>query len=152
MHHLQIQPVSAATRTDWIKLRHELWPDCPLARHELEIDQLLAGTGIVALAWINGTAVGFAEVSIRADHVEGTSTTPVHYLEGWYVRESHRGTGVGRALINFIEKWSLDHGFTELASDAELEDALSIKLHDRLGFREVGRTVHFVKPIRQPAD
>lgn len=32
-------------------------------------------------------------VSIRADHVEGASITPVPYLEGWYVAAAYRGRG-----------------------------------------------------------
>lgn len=143
----KINQATATDREEWIAMRHELWPDCPLDRHRLEVDQLLAGTGVIALAWVDGAAAGFAEVSIRNDHVEGTSSAPVPYLEGWYVREAHRGAGIGRALIDFVEQWGRSRGFAELASDAELDNTLSIKLHARLGFREVGRTVHFVKHI-----
>lgn len=142
---LELKSATVADRDTWIAMRYELWPDCPLERHRLEIDQLLAGPGVVALAWMDGESVGFAEVSIRKDHVEGTSISPVPYLEGWYVRATHRGKGVGRALMTFVEQWSLDHGFTELASDAELENTLSIALHKKLGFSEVGRSVHFAK-------
>lgn len=147
MNRIEISPATAADREEWIAMRYELWPDCPRERHQLEIDQLLVGTGVVALAWVGGAAAGFAEVSIRADHVEGTSIAPVPYLEGWYVREAHRGSGVGRALIHFVEQWARSRGFSELASDAELENTLSITLHAQLGFREIGRSVHFVKRI-----
>lgn len=147
MNRIEIRPATAADREEWIAMRYELWPDCPRERHQLEIDQLFVGTGVVALAWVSGAPAGFAEVSIRADHVEGTSIAPIPYLEGWYVREAHRGAGVGRALIDFVEQWARSRGFSELASDAELENTLSIKLHAQLGFREVGRSVHFVKRI-----
>lgn len=130
-------------------MRHELWPHCSLERHQLEIDELLAGAGVVALAWLGESAIGFAEISIRSDHVSGTSTVPVPYLEGWYVRADQRSAGVGRALINFVEAWSKSRGFIELASDAELDNTLSIALHSKLGFREVERTVHFVKSLQQ---
>ncbi|HEY1121509.1 MAG TPA: GNAT family N-acetyltransferase [Haloferula sp.] len=140
-------------RADWIKLRYELWPHCPIDRHNLEIEQLLESDGIIAVAEIDGTLAGFAEVSIRQDHVEGTRVSPVPYLEGWFVTSIHRNLGIGRGLLDFVEKWALDRGFDELASDAELENLDGISLHGKLGFAEVGRTVHFVKSLHSgPSD
>lgn len=134
-------------RADWIQLRYELWPHCPIERHDLEIQQLLKSDGIVAVAELDGTLAGFAEVSIRHDHVEGTRTSPVPYLEGWFVNDTYRNLGIGRGLLDFVERWAIARGFDELASDAELENEHGINLHTKLGFTEVGRTVHFVKPL-----
>lgn len=108
---------------------------------------MLGSEGVVALAEIGTEVVGMAEVSIRRDHVEGTTVTPVPYLEGWFVTEAYRRRGIGRALLGFVEKWASGHGFTEMASDAEIQNSHSIRLHGRLGFREVGRSVHFVKRL-----
>ncbi|HEX5418865.1 MAG TPA: aminoglycoside 6'-N-acetyltransferase [Gammaproteobacteria bacterium] len=132
---------------DWTRLRQTLWPDCPPERHRLEVTQVLGSPGIVALAFADDTLAGFAEVSVRSDHVEGTQDSPVPYLEGWFVESAYRGQGIGKALIAFVERWAGDNGYSELASDAELENQLSIRLHHRLGFREVGRSVHFVKQL-----
>ena len=134
-------------RKGWEQLRSQLWPECPLERHRLEIEQLLAGSGVVALASAGKELVGFVEVSMRVDHVEGTTSAPVAYLEGWYVAEKFRGQGIGRALLAFAEKWAADQGFQELASDAELANTHSIRLHKIAGFQEVGRSVHFVKSL-----
>lgn len=144
--------IRAATRNDredWAKLRSQLWPDCPPERHQLEVDQLLAGTGEIAIACVDGEAVGFAEVSIRADHVEGTTSSPVPYLEGWFVAEPFRGRGIGRALLAFAETWARNRGFREFASDADPANAASLRAHAKLGFREVGRSVHFVKTLER---
>jgi aminoglycoside 6'-N-acetyltransferase I len=105
------------------------------------------GSGIVAVAHCNGILVGFAEASIRADHVEGTTVVPVPYLEGWFVLEEYRHFGVGRSLITFVEEWARNLGHKELASEAEIGNERSIRLHSVLGFREVGRSVHFVKSL-----
>jgi aminoglycoside 6'-N-acetyltransferase I len=51
-------------------------------------------------------------------------------------------------LISFVEQWATSEGFSELASDAELQNSHSIALHATLGFREVGRSVHFVKTLK----
>jgi aminoglycoside 6'-N-acetyltransferase I len=145
--HVIYRTARETDRPEWIRLRHELWPDCPVDRHELEIAQLLKSEGIVALAEIHGSLGGFAEISLRHDHVEGTRASPVPYLEGWFVAPAHRCRGIGRGLLDFVEQWAIAHGFHELASDAELENLQGISLHTRLGFAEVGRTVHFVKPL-----
>jgi aminoglycoside 6'-N-acetyltransferase I len=150
MNHAAIE-YRAATPNDrlqWIALRFQLWPDCPMERHQLELDQLLKSDGVVAVADQSGELVGFAEVSIRGDHVEGTRFAPVPYLEGWYVKPGYRGKGIGRALVTFVEHWAVAHGFQEIASDAEIDNAQSVQLHVQLGFSEVGRTVHFVKQLR----
>jgi aminoglycoside 6'-N-acetyltransferase I len=50
-------------------------------------------------------------------------------------------------LISFVEQWAISSGFSELASDVALQNSHSIALHATLGFREVGRSVHFVKTL-----
>ena len=92
--------------------------------------------------------IGFAEISLRHDHVDGASICPVPYLEGWFVEAAFRGQGVGCSLIAAVEKWALEKGYTELASDAELHNSVSIRLHKQLGFREVDRNVTFLKSLK----
>lgn len=144
-----IRIATAENRPAWEQLRKQLWPECPAERHRLEMEQLIASRGVVALACIEGEPVGFVEVSMRWDHVEGTTIAPVPYLEAWYVAECHRGRGIGRALLAFAEEWSVGHGYQELASDAEIGNDNSIRLHRVAGFRELGRSVHFVKRLSQ---
>jgi aminoglycoside 6'-N-acetyltransferase I len=146
----QIRRATAADQPRWMELRHALWSDCPTARHALEMEQLLNSEGVVLLAISPlEEAVGLAEVSIRRDHVEGTSSAPVAYLEGWYVAPAYRQQGVGHALIRAAEEWALRTGFSELASDAEADNRASISAHLAIGFREVGRSVHFVRSLRR---
>ena len=131
-------------------MRKLLWPECSTERHELEMNLILSSSGIVFVAELsNSELVGFAEISIRNDHVEGTTQSPVPYLEGWYVDPKYRGMGIGKALIKSAEDFALKKGFDELASDAELSNESSIEIHKKIGFKEVGRTVNFVKTIKQ---
>jgi aminoglycoside 6'-N-acetyltransferase I len=146
---IKIRKMAEASKAKWLELRIALWPDCPTERHSLEMEQLQHSDGIVLLAEdSDGQVVGFVEVSIRRDHVEGTSVAPVPYLEGWYVAPSHRRQGIGRALIKSAESWALEAGFSELASDAESDNPDGIRAHQDLGFREVGRSVHFIRHLR----
>jgi aminoglycoside 6'-N-acetyltransferase I len=143
-----IREVESSDRADWINLRKGLWPDCPENRHQLEINQILSADGIVLVAESSSQGlVGFAEISIRRDHVEGTTTTPIPYLEGWYVEPAFRTQGIGKALLRSAEDFAMQAGFTELASDTEVINCTGIDIHKHLGFREVGRTVHFVKSL-----
>ena len=131
-----------------MRLRKALWPDCPSERHTLEMNTILSSQGLVLVAEaIDSTLVGFAEVSIRRDHVDGAGQTPVPYLEGWFVDPGHRAKGIGKALIKALEKTLLQRGYKELASDAEVINSSGIIIHKRLGFKEVGRSVHFIKRL-----
>ena len=111
--------------------------------------QLLKSNGAVFVAEDHqANLIGFAEVSLRHDHVDGASISPVPYLEGWFVEASFRRQGVGRSLIDAVERWAVLRGYAELASDAEIENSLSIRLHKQMGFSEIDRNVTFLKTLK----
>ena len=94
---------------------------------------------VVLVAVEDGAApriVGFAEASRRA-YAEGCETSPVGFLEGWYVLPTHRRQGVGRALVAAAEDWARALGCGEFASDALADNAMSAAAHQALGFEEV---------------
>jgi aminoglycoside 6'-N-acetyltransferase I len=145
---ITIRKGRASDRDGLVLMRKALWPECPENRQELEMAQILSDKGIVLLAESSSSGlVGFAEISLRTDHVEGTTSSPVPYLEGWYVEPSYRSQGIGKALLRSVEDFAVQAGYAELASDAELKNHDSIKIHQHFGFREVGRTVHFIKSL-----
>ena len=147
---MTIRPSTAQDLAEWIRLRRALWPNCSPARQWLEIQQFAASQtpGVVIVAERdNGGLCGFAEVSVRHEHVDGTSTVPVAYLEAWYVEPDVRGQGIGRQLLRAVEGWAAAGGLKELASDAELENRSSIDAHVSCGFTETCRAVHFIKSI-----
>ena len=100
----------------------------------------------------HGGLCGFAEVSLRS-HAEGCwehtsgGRLGIAYLEGWWVDPDRRGAGAGRALIAACEEWARDQGSPALASDALLDNTSAHAAHRAVGFREVERAVHFVKPL-----
>jgi len=75
----------------------------------------------------------------------GVDEQPCAFVEGWWVDEDVRRTGVGRALIEAVEGWARQRGFRELGSDALLDNTLSHTAHLALGFEERERTVNFRK-------
>jgi len=148
---MDIRSAIPKDKSEWVRLRHALWPDCSPERHALEMAQLTApeSGGVVLVAVrTNGSLGGFAEVSIRRDHVDGAASVPIAYLEGWYVDPDARGRGIGRELLAAAEQWAVARSFTELASDAELVNQESIRTHLACGFTETCRAVHFVKKLK----
>jgi aminoglycoside 6'-N-acetyltransferase I len=140
-----IRPALPQDRTEWFRMRRALWPDCSPERHLLEIGQLTSD-GDLSVVLVaerdSGGLCGLAEVSIRHDHVDGASSVPVGYLEGWYVDPDARARGIGRQLLDTAEKWAAARRLKELASDAELNNKGSIA-----ALTETCRAVHFIKPI-----
>ena len=148
MPNFQIRAATPRDDGDWTRLRAALWPDCSADRLEVERVLYQRSPGVVALAIDEqGHAFGFAEVSIRREHVSGSRSDVVPYLEGWFVDSSRRGQGIGRSLIEFVCDWARGQGYTEIASDAEVENVPSQFAHRQLGFREVDRSVSFIKDL-----
>jgi L-amino acid N-acyltransferase YncA len=56
-----------------------------------------------------------------------------------YVRENARGQGIGRALLEALIGESEKEGIWTLQASIFPENTASIQLHQRCGFREVGR-------------
>jgi aminoglycoside 6'-N-acetyltransferase I len=79
---------------------------------------------------------------------EGCDTSPIGYLEGWYVEPDARGKGVGRALIEKAEAWAKANGCKEMASDAEAVNELGRSAHEGLGYEQVEVLAHYRKSLR----
>jgi len=125
-----------------------LWPDHTLEDYMQEMTHLIAQPGAtVILAYYDSEPIGFAQCQLRYDYVEGTSSSPVGYLEGLYVKEAFRKQGFAKNLINACEKWAKKKGCHEFASDCELENEKSLSMHLKLGFSEANRIICFKKMI-----
>jgi len=97
----------------------------------------------------DGTPVGFTDISLRRDYVPGVMAFPVAYIEGIFVRRSHRRKGVAAGLVSKGEAWALEKGSGQIASDTWVWNTLSQEFHTRIGFAETERTVHYVKRIER---
>ena len=95
----------------------------------------------------DGSLAGFLEIGSR-NYAEGCATSPVAYLEGWYVEPDARGSGLGRRLVEAAENWAMTRGYREMASDTQLGNSTSLKAHDALGYEEVERQICLMKRLR----
>jgi aminoglycoside 6'-N-acetyltransferase I len=142
-------------------MRRALWPECPDGDHLAEIGAFLdpdddpspapcvslTSDIMIFVAVREGCGIcGFLEASIRP-FAEGIEAGPVGYVEGWYVDEVVRRRGIGMALVEAAEAWALSRGCRTMASDAFIDNAVSIEAHARLGYHEVERLVHFAKAL-----
>ena len=135
-------------RADWLRMRCALWEDCPVEQQLREMDDNLASdVDRVFLAERPGGGLcGFVEAAVRS-RANGCDSTPVGYIEGWYVDEDARRHGVGRALVEAAEAWARSRGCREMASDAELWNDVSHRSHGAIGYAEVARLVLFRKDL-----
>lgn len=95
----------------------------------------------------DGSPIGFVEASRRVEYVNGTSTSPVAFLEGLYVEPSARHKGVARALVEEVARWAAAQGCSELASDSPIESVMAHATHRALGFEETERVVYFRRAV-----
>ena len=71
---VSIHVASAADAGDWAQLRHELWVNSSWSEHAADIAAFLGkpdGTLNLIATSEDGTAIGFAEASLRHDYVNG---------------------------------------------------------------------------------
>lgn len=134
----------------WAAMRSDLWPDSR-DDHVQELKEYFSSTSIDILQCYllvdhqNGS-VGFLELNIR-NFAEGSRSPQIPYIEAWYVSPIYRGKGYGRQLMQRAVTWAREKGFSELASDTNIDNTKSISLHKQLGFTETERIVCFLKNL-----
>lgn len=143
-----------ATHKDLPELQNlasKLWPDESLEEVIVALRKSITSPkeDLFLIRDKNQRAIAFIQLSLRYDYVPGATRQPVGFVEGIYVEEGHRGTGIGRQLITHAEKWAFDKGCIELASDALIDNVDSQDFHTQVGFREVERIVTFIKPLQR---
>lgn len=135
-------------KQEWLRMRLLLWPDIGPGDLTNEMDGMLADamTPVFVLARPEGGLGGFLEAGTRK-YAEDCVTSPVGYIEGWFVDEDLRGQGYGGQLVRAAEDWARSQGLKEMASDTWLDNEVSIRAHFALGFHEAERLIHFAKTL-----
>jgi aminoglycoside 6'-N-acetyltransferase I len=129
-------------------MRHALWPE--ESGEELERGmaewEARADAAVFVAVRPDGSVCGFVEAGSRS-YADGCETSPVGYVEGWYVDPDVRRQGYGRALLTAAEEWARAAGYREMGSDALIENELSRQAHVASGYEEVGRVIQFRKSL-----
>jgi len=137
-----------AADATWLRLRATLWPQASDSEHLHDMAEAIARGHFVRLAvdHTDGT-IAFVEASKRVDYVNGTTSSPVAFLEGLYVVPDWRRQGVGSKLVRAVEDWAISEGCLELASDSPVDNLSGHAAHLAWGFVETERVVYFCRRL-----
>jgi len=148
-HDMTIFEITPNDFTDWLEMAIDLWPE----EQPEDMPEILLGLqkdpknkNFICRSDTD-EAIGFINLSIRTDYVEGSDSSPVGYVEGVYVKPAYRGSGIGKALIKHGETWAKSQGCQEMGSDAYVDNMQSREFHKKAGFAEAGIIVAFIKKI-----
>jgi len=143
-----IREILESDRDTWVRLREALWPGS-LSDHDAETRtyfEARADAPTVFVAETGGRVVGFLELDYRK-YAPGCQSSPVPFIEGWYVEPALQRRGIGRALVDAAEAHARAAGHREIASDVELENTDGIGAHLALGYEHVERVVYFRRSL-----
>jgi aminoglycoside 6'-N-acetyltransferase I len=143
-----VRDILETDRDDWVRLRAALWPGS-LSDHEVETRKHFENRTtalLVFVAEVEGRVVGFLELDFRS-YAPDCLSSPVPFIEGWYVEPAWQRRGIGRALVEAAEARAREMGYTEIASDADMDNADGIAAHRAVGFEAVERIVCFRRSL-----
>ena len=148
---IRIRLAQPSDRDQLVRLFEALWPRSSAEEHARELTLILEGRAPVTLPLIILVAetrdrrlAGFLEVDLRS-HADGCNPSrPVGYVEGWYVAENHRNQGIGRKTFGRGRR-ARGQGCIEMASDTWIDNEVSQRVHDALGYE-------VVEPVSSQAD
>lgn len=133
---------------DIARLAQKMWSDSTLEDLVKDFENAVEQKqSAVFVLTEDNRAVGFAQCQLRNDYVEGTTGSPVGYLEGIYVEPDYRHRGFAKELLKKCEEWAKEKGCTEFASDCEPGNSESLNFHLKSGFSEANRIICFTKRI-----
>jgi len=133
--------------SEYHRMRHALWPAHEENDLREEMLKILKGNTFYKneLSWSTfvaegekGKLCGFIEITLYPK-LDFAASMPIGFIEGWYVDEDIRMTGVGRKLVDEAIKRIAAQGCWEIASDVEEHNLISQEAHLRLGFQEAKR-------------
>jgi aminoglycoside 6'-N-acetyltransferase I len=146
---VRIREVIETDRPEWLRMRTALWPDSD-ADHAADIERFFDERVKRKRTFVaeddTGRLIAFLELDQRS-YAPGCSSSPVPFIEGWYVDPDVRRSGVGRALVRAAEDWARAAGFIEIGSDVEIDNLDSIAAHEALGYEETDRVVSFRRSL-----
>ena len=109
----------------------------PDPTHYYDLPGMIAASHIELLvAEINGKLVGsgYARIENSRPYLKHRQHA---YLGFMYVEPAYRGQGINRAIIEALERWSLQQGMTEMRLDVYHINDPAIKAYEKAGFSKL---------------
>ena len=132
---------------DYIRLVRLLWKDISTTDLNDVIKEHYLNKTKIYISIRDDKAIGFVNLSVRNDYVEGCETNGVGYIEGIYVCEPYRRNKIAYQLIEEGIVFFKKLGLSEIGSDTEIENIMSQIFHKSIGFREVSTIKHYIMKI-----
>lgn len=115
-----IRPVKQNNADSWKRLRDFLWEGDD---HKSEIAKFFKGEAeepdeVLLAVTEENEVIAHIELSLRYD-IEGLAGLKTGYVEGLYVDERNRASGVALKLLRAAESWAKDQGCLAFASDRD---------------------------------
>mgnify|MGYP000846734046 FL=1 len=143
-----IVEVNKENLESWIQMGLLLWPDHSFEEmKDIFLGIVHSEKETAFLCRVGQAYVGFINVSVRVDYVEGSDSSPVGFVEGIYIKDSYRKQGIARRLMQKGEEWAFGKGCTQMGSDIEEHNGGSYDFHTSVGFQEANRIICFIKDI-----
>ncbi len=145
---MKIRQINAQDWDEWLRMALALYPYHTARELEPDMCAFVARSdaAVFVAERLDGSLCGFVEVGARL-YADGCDTSPVGYIEAWFIDADVRRQGYGRLLLQAAEAWARAAGYQEMASDALLENTISHQAHLRSGYVTVDRVVQFRKSL-----
>jgi GNAT superfamily N-acetyltransferase len=133
---LEVRLASDADAPALAELLAHLGYPAPPAELPLRLERLRASGDEAFIALLDGRPVGLATSHSR---VVLHASRPVLQLTALVVLPDVRGRGVGRVLVEVVERWARERGADRLVVTTALHRAEAPRFYERLGFEHTGR-------------
>ena len=145
---LPIRRLERSDWSEWLRMSRALFEGASIEEDDEEMQEFFgrSDAAVFGIDRGDGALGGFIEVGARSIS-DGCRTSPVGYIEAWYVDADLRRKGYGRRLIDAAENWSRSQGYTEIGSDALLDNEISHAAHRQLGYQEVDKVIVYRKDL-----
>ncbi len=153
---VEIRRYKAADWDEWLRMNRALFPSLTIESDEAEMRTTIARSdaAVFVIDRGDGGLAGYVEVGERSI-ADGCESSPVGYIEAWYVDPDIRRSGYGRSLLEAAEQWAMDRGRSEMASDALLDNEVSHAAHKKSGYEEVDKVINYrrtLTSVQKPAN
>ena len=101
-----------------------------------DIEEMITASHIeLAVAELNNIVIasGYARIEKSKLYLKHKEHA---YLGFMYVDAKHRGKGINKKIIEFLEVWAHAHGITEIRLDVYFHNKSALKAYQKIGFCE----------------
>ena len=99
------------------------------------------------VADFDGRAVGWVHIVL----VEYVDAEAFALIGGLVVDKVHRGSGIGRALMNGAEHWARERGVSMVRLSSTVARTAAHRFYENLGYTKIKTQHSFIKPLDEAA-